>query len=134
MSIIEECYSLSIKSVNNEIAKNLISDRLRNSKKIEKNIQYQSKPDSVQEKFTLALLELSSESIGGSPSGFFSKQSDVNDMEECAEKNYLLALLALRSEMNEEGRIQAGKYLDRALAQSPNDPRIRTLALILQSI
>lgn len=134
MAILEECYSLSINYIDDDTAKMLIRDRLNNSRKLKQCNQYQNKPNSIQETFTSALLALSEESISNLTLDVFSKQSNVNDMEECAEKNYLLALLTLRSGMDDEGRIEATKYLEKAHNQSPNDPRIRTLELILQSI
>ena len=92
------------------------------------------KPFSEEEMFGDILLALSEETIGGVISSVFSKQAEVNAMPESAEKNYILALLALRSGMNDEGRIAAIDYLIKAHEDSPNDPRIRTLMLILQSV
>ena len=134
MNILKECYSISERMVSNEIAKDLIHSRNKNSEKNKCDNQLDVKPFSKEEIFGDVLLALSDETIGGSISSVFSKQAEVNTMPESAEKNYILALLALRSGMNDEGRIAAINYLIKAHEESPNDPRIRTLMLILQSI
>lgn len=134
MNILEECYSISERNVRSEIAKDLIHSRLVKSKKVTQNNPIAGKPFSNEEAFADALLALSNETINETSSSVFSKQAEVNAMVESAEKNYLLALLALRSGMNDEGRIAAIEYLLKAHNDSPNDPRIRTLMLILQSL
>lgn len=134
MNILKECYSISERMVSNENAKDLIHSRTVNSEKYKCDNQFDVKPFSEEEMFGDILLALSEETIGGVISSVFSKQAEVNAMPESAEKNYILALLALRSGMNDEGRIAAIDYLIKAHEDSPNDPRIRTLMLILQSV
>ena len=134
MNILEECYSISEQNVSSEIAKDLIHSRLVKSKTTTQNNPIAEKPFSNEEVFGDALLALSNETINEVSGNVFSKQADVNAMQESAEKNYLLALLALRSGMNDEGKVSAIEYLLKAHNDSPNDPRIRTLMLILQSL
>lgn len=134
MNILEECYSISEKYATNTDAKELLHERLIGSQKCKSKNPIESIPFSDEVTFDKALLLLSSESIYDNKTGTFSLQAEINSMSDCAEKNYLLALLALRSRMDDEGRIEAINYLNAAHNYSPNDPRIRTLELILQSI
>ena len=134
MNVLEECYSLSEKNVKNEVAKDLIHSRLVRSEVIKLNNPIAEKPFSNEEIFNHVLLALSDETIDSKANNVFLRQAEVNAMMASAEKNYILALLALRSGMNDEGRIAAIDYLIKAHDDSPNDPRIRTLMLILQSL
>ena len=134
MNILKECYLLSEKNVKSEVAKDLIHSRLVSSEKIKSKNPIDEKPFSNEEIFNNVLLALSDEAIDSTSNDVFPKLAEVNAMMESAEKNYILALLALRSGMNDKGRIAAIDYLIKAHDDSPNDPRIRTLMLILQSL
>ena len=134
MNILEECYTISEKSVNSDVARDLIHSRLKSSKEMNTKNQIADKPFSSEETFGNVLLALSEEPIDRISNDVFSKQVDVNEMPEGAAKYYLQALLTLRTGMNDEGRISAIDYLIKAHNYSPNDPRIKTLMLILQSL
>lgn len=55
----------------------------------------------------------------------------VSSLPPSAEKEYFLALMALRNGMNESQRTEALRHLSLALAESPNDPRYIALRYIL---
>ena len=133
MNILEECYSISERYAS-EDAKELLHERLINSRKVKQQNPINEIPFSNEVVFNDALLLLASEPIGAKSAGMFPNQMELDKMSDCAEKNYLLALLALRSGMDDEGRISAMNYLNKAHDYSPNDPRIRILESILQSI
>ena len=53
-------------------------------------------------------------------------------LRDSAEKEYIRALAALRSGRTESHRLEAMNRIRTALSQKPNDPRLITLALVLQ--
>ena len=76
--------------------------------------------------------QLSIEGLGSATGNDFPLSHVVSSIPDCAEKNYILALLELRKGTNETQRLSALQYLSSALSEEPNDPRFRTLAQILR--
>lgn len=134
MSALEECYYISEKYVKGKYSKEVIKTRLKRIKELNISNPHQSRPKSPEETFTKSLVYLAKEGLNSSPKSVFELQSEINEMSDCAEKNYLLALLELRAGRNDSGCANANKYLTKAISQSPNDPRIRMLATILESV
>lgn len=62
----------------------------------------------------------------------FACSHKVAQLPESGEKEYLLALIALRGGRNETQRLETARHIGAALSYSPNDPRYITLAAILQ--
>lgn len=59
---------------------------------------------------------------------------NINNLPNSAEKEYILALLALSNGTWETQRLSALSHLSVALSYSPNDPRFLTLASVLQDV
>lgn len=99
---LKECYDLAVQFEKHDTARDILREK---SKKID--IQKNGIP--IQAVCTETEMTLSS-----------------------AEKEYILALLALRNGTNETQRFKALKHIRTALSDSPNDPRYIALAAVLQ--
>lgn len=86
-------------------------------------------PGSDMQLYSEAMKELS---IGTTSNGEISPLYKLSNMSDCAEKEFLLALLSLKNRRTETQRLEALGHISRALQKAPNDPRYITLALILQ--
>jgi len=75
--------------------------------------------------------ELAMEGLDDRVNREFSQKHAVENMPDCAEKQYILALLELRNGTYETQRISALRYLKEALSKEPNDPRFIALAQVL---
>lgn len=135
--LLKECYELSERFETMDVAKNILREK---SKKINllKEPTSQSMVSnldkSYMQKVTDVIYELTMESFVGNETKDFKLNYVVNSLPMCAEKNYLLALLALRKGTSETQRLSALQYVSSALAESPNDPRYRALAQILKDV
>ena len=74
------------------------------------------------------------EGAAGTTSDSFRAQYEISSMPNCGDKEYLLAIMALRNGRSETQRLEALRHVSLALSYSPNDPRYIALAKILQQI
>lgn len=81
-----------------------------------------------------AIYALSLEGFAASENTGFKYAHKTNNLPFSAEKEYVLALLALRNGTNETQRLDALRHISVALSYSPNDPRYIALANVLQDI
>lgn len=78
------------------------------------------------------LYGLTLEGFAASDNTGFRYSHKIGSLPSSAEKEYILALLALRSGTNETQRLEALRHISIALRDSPNDPRYIALACILR--
>lgn len=78
-----------------------------------------------------ALLALTQDGYTASGDAGYLAEQWVSMLPDSAEKEYLLALLALREGRAESQRIEAMRHISRAMDLSPGDPRYLTLAEVL---
>lgn len=81
-----------------------------------------------------ALYGLTLEGFAASENTEFRYAHKINNLQNSAEKEYLLALLALRNGTNETQRLKALQHIMVAHSYSPNDPRYIALAHVLQDV
>ena len=81
-----------------------------------------------------AIYGLTLEGFAASGNTAFKYAHKINNLPSSAEKEYVLALLALRNRTDEEQRLYALRHISVALSYSPNDPRYIALANVLQDI
>lgn len=79
-----------------------------------------------------ALYRLSLEGFAASENTRFEYAHKINNLPSSGEKEYVLAVLALRNGTDETQRIEALRHISVALGYSPNDPRYIALASVLQ--
>ena len=132
---LKECYDYATQFENDETAKSILREK---SKKIgipenyiplQADVSYQ---ETTMQTLSEAIYELSLEGFAASESSEFRYSYKVNALPESAEKEFVLALLSLRTGTNETHRIEALRHVSAALRFSPNDPRFVALARILQ--
>lgn len=133
--LLKECYTLAAQYEVNSTAQEILRSRGR---KI--SIPHGYIPDSnnitlpysIQQAVSNVLYALTMEDAVGMASDSFRLQHEISAMPNCGDKEYLLALLALRNGRNESQRLEALRHISLALSYSPNDPRYIALADILQ--
>lgn len=131
--ILKELYLLSEQYEDSELVREILRTK-------EKKIKPASTSSSVcgivsnvtsdMQYFSTVISVLSME--GFTASGYHSEAIPITSMSESPEKEYLLALLALRNGKNETQRLEALRHVSSALASAPNDPRFQALAAVLQ--
>lgn len=133
--LLKECYDISERFESMEIPKMILREKSKNIEMI-KGITPQDSSyisnKSYMQSVSEVTYELSMEGLDTVATKDFSLSYVVSSIPECAEKNYILALLELRKGTNETHRLSALQYLSSALAEEPNDPRFRALAQILR--
>lgn len=133
--LIKECYEIAERFETMEISKMILREKSKNINLFE-GITPQdvsiSSSKSYMQSVSEVMYELSMEVFGGETTKDFPLSHVVSSIPECAEKNYILALLELRRGTNETQRLSALQYLLNALSEEPNDPRFRALAQILR--
>lgn len=133
--LLKECYELAERFEPMEIPKMVLREKSKNIKLLD-GITPQdasiSSSKSYMQSVSEVMHQLSMEGLGSDAVNDFSLSHVVSSIPDCAEKNYILALLELRRGTNETQRLSALQYLSSALSEEPNDPRFRTLAQILR--
>lgn len=80
------------------------------------------------------IYRLSLEGLAASESDGFKFAYKINNLPSSAEKEFVLALLALRNGTNETQRLDSLRHIRVALTYSPNDPRYIAFASVLQDV
>lgn len=133
--LLKECYEIAERYEPMEIPKMILREKSKNIKLLEEITPHDaslSSSKSYMQSVSEIMYELSMEGLGGETINDFPLSHVVSSIPECAEKNYILALLELRRGTNETQRLSALQYLSSALSEEPNDPRFRALAQILK--
>lgn len=128
---LKECYELMDSSAQSIEVRTLSRKRLSNLHEIGAGLPEEdtfSSIDSVQSSLSLIRTALASEDVKTSTSASFSQQTKINSLPESSEKNYLLALLALRGDTGNQGCLNALRFLERAIGEEPSNIIYRTLA------
>lgn len=134
---LKECYDLAAQFERLDIARDVLREK---SKKIDipKNyIPVQADATYTETEMQIiseALYGLSLEGFAASENSGFRYAHKINSLPSSAEKEYVLALLALRNGTNETQRLDALRHISVALDYSPNDPRYIALASVLQDV
>lgn len=134
---LKECYDLATQFEKLDTAKDVLRER---SKKIDIPKNYVPvQADAAYEETEMqivseAIYALTLEGFAASENIGFKYAHKINNLPSSAEKEYVMALLALRNGTNETQRLDALKHISVALSYSPNDPRYIALATVLQDI
>lgn len=134
---LKECYDLAVQFEKLDTAKDILREK---SKKI--NIPRNYIPPQADAAYEETEMQIVSEAMYGlSLEGFavsentgFKYAHKINSLSDSAEKEYVLALLALRTGTTETQRLKALRHISAALSYSPDDPRYIALANVLQDI
>lgn len=134
---LKECYDLATQFEKLDTAKDVLREK---SKKIDIPKNYI--PIQVDATYEETEMQIVSEAIYGltleefvaSESAEFKYAHKINNLPSSAEKEYVLALLALRSGTSEPQRINSLEHIRVALSYSPDDPRYIALASVLQDV
>lgn len=135
--LLKECYTLAAQYESNAAARDILRSRGRKISIPDGYIPDGSNitlPNSTQQAVSNVIYALTMEGAAGTASDSFREQHEISAMPNCGDKEYLLAILALRNGRNETQRLEAMRHVSLALSYSPNDPRYITLAEILQQI
>lgn len=133
--LLKECYTLAAQYEANSSARDILRSKGRKISIPDgyvpdsNNIEL---PYSTQKIVSDVLYALTMENAAAPATGSFGLQAAVSAMPNCGEKEYLLAILSLRSGRSESNRLEALRHISLALSQSINDPRYTALADILQ--
>lgn len=134
---LKECYELAAQFEKLDTAKDILREK---SKKIDIPKNYiPVQADATYEESEMqivseAMYSLTLEGFVASESAGFKYSHKINNLSSSADKEYLLALLALRNGTNETQRLDALRHISVALSYSPNDPRYIALADVLQNV
>lgn len=134
---LKECYELATQFEKLDTARNVLREK---SKKIDIPQNYVPvQADATYQETEMqivseAIYGLSLEGFAASENSGFKYAHKINNLPSSAEKEFVLALLALRSGTNETQRLEALRHISVALSYSPNDPRYIALASVLQDV
>ncbi len=135
---LKECYELAALYANDEMAKNVLHKKIKRIE-IPEDCYMSDQDDAVYHESEMqiisdAMYELALEgNVSSSDTGFKYKEK-IDSLPESGEKEYVLALLSLRKGTTESNRIEALEHLTAALSYAPNDPRLLTLARVLEEV
>ncbi len=135
--LLKECYTLAAQYEANSAARDILRSRGRKISIPDGYIPDGSNitlPTSTQQAVSNIIYALTMEGTAGTTSDSFRAQHEIFTMPNCGDKEYLLAIMALRNGRRETQRLEALRHVSLALSYSPNDPRYITLAEILQQI
>ena len=135
--LLKECYTLAAQYEANGAARDILRARGRKISIPDGYIPDGSNitlPNSTQQTVSNIIYALTMEGAAGITSDSFRAQHEISSMPNGGDKEYLLAILALRNGRSETQRLEALRHVSLALSYSPNDPRYKTLAEILQQI
>lgn len=128
-----ECYRLAAAAVPSEEARELICARLEQMKEPSFASRGGSRGKTIRQSMSEILCAFTLEAEG-EQGEVFPLQRQVNELPEGAEKEYFLALLALRKGRDMSRRREARRHITSALALAGGDPRYRILAEVLEEI
>lgn len=135
--LLKECYDLAMRFEELDTARGVIREK---SRKIAIPKNYIS--EQIDVAYSESDMQIISKVIYGlSLEGFSAVENtgvkyehEINKLPSSAEKEYVMALLALRSGTNETQRVNALRHIRAAYSYSPNDPRYIALASVLQDV
>ena len=128
---LKECYELIIDSADSNEVRALAKQRFDNLTAIGDgffDIDLTDTGNTVQSSISLIREALSIEEDNAPLNSGFSRQSEINALPESSEKQYVFALLSLRSNTGNFGCLNALRYLENAISQEPANIVYRTLA------
>lgn len=135
--ILKECYDLAVQYEQNVASQEILREK---SKRIDFPPNYVPAQVDVSHNVTEmevvseALYELTHEGYSVAENTGFRRSYNINNLPNSAEKEYMLALLALSNGTQETQRLSALSHISVALSYSPNDPRFLALASVLQDV
>lgn len=135
--LLKECYTLAAQYEASGAARDILRSRGRKISIPDGYIPDGSNitlPTSIQQTVSNIVYALTMEGATGTTTDSFGAQHEISSIPNCGDKEYLLAIMALRSGRSETQRLEALRHVSLALSYSPNDPRYITLAEILQQI
>lgn len=133
---LKECYELAVRFEKNDKAKDVIREKIKRLEDQKDNI-IQEYADTIHSEHEMEILSdiicvLASEDSTYSDNLEMMFSHKINSVPDSAEKEFVLALLSLRSGTNETQRLEAVRHLSAALNYSPDDPRFIALVTVLQ--
>ena len=131
--ILKELYALSEQYEESDLARDILRTKEKKIRPTEDSPSVcgsDADPATDMQYFSMVISALSMEGFAASSSR--SALIPVDHMSDGPEKEYLLALLALRNGKNETQRLEALRHVSAALASAPNDPRFQALAVVLR--
>lgn len=134
---LKECYDLAVQFEKLDTAKDILREKSKkidipkNYIAIQANAAYE---ESEMQIVSEAIYGLSLEGFAAPKNAEFKYAHKINNLPSSAEKEYVLALLALRNGTNETQRLDALRHITVALGYSPDDPRYIALASVLQDV
>jgi len=136
--LLKECYELAAQYEKVEAVRDILSEKAKGIKVPQNYISVQDY--TLHQKTEMQIISevmdrLAVEAaVGGNHIGMEDLYNKVNSLPGSAEKEFILALLALRNDINEAQRLDALRHTSNALSYLPGDPRYIALATILQEI
>lgn len=134
---LKECYELAAQFEKMDTARAILREKAKkinipkNYTPVQAGATYEETEMQI---ISEAIYELSLEGFAASENTGFKYAHKINSLQSSAEKEYVLALLALRNGTTETQRLDALKHISMALIYSPNDPRYIALASVLQDV
>ncbi len=135
--LFKECYDLATAFEKLDIAKDVLREK---SKRVNIPSNYIPSgedvylPETDMKIISDAIFELSLEGFTASGNKEFKNGHRISALPDSSEKEYVLALMALRSGTSESQRLEALRHLMAALDEVPDDPRYLALANILKDV
>lgn len=134
---LKECYDLAVQFEKYDTARDVLREKLKrigipeNYVPVQADVSYQETDMQI---VSEVIYGLTLEGFAASENTGFQYAHKIGALPGSAEKEYILALLALRNGTNETQRIDALRHISVALSYSPNDPRYIALASVLQDV
>lgn len=134
---LKECYDLATQFEKLDTAKEVLREKSKrinipkNYVPVQADVSYQETEMQI---VSEAIYGLTLEGVSASDNGGFRYSHKVDNLPSSAEKEFILALLSLRSGTNETQRLDALRHISVALSYSLDDPRYIALASVLQDV
>lgn len=133
--LLKECYELAANYEADSVARGILRSKGQKISILDGYIPDGNNitlPYSIQQTVSNVIYALTMEGRTAKDPNSFRSQHEISAMPNCGDKEYLLALLALRNGRSESQRLEALRHIRLALSYSLDDPRYRMLAEILQ--
>lgn len=132
---LKECYELAQQYEHLDIARDIIREKRKRVNLPNNYVPIQPNASYTETDMQIAsdvMYSLSLEGAGSSERNEFNNAHKVKNISNIAEREFLLALLALRKGTSETQRVEALRHLGIANSYSPNDIRYITLINIIR--
>ena len=132
---LKECYELAQQYEHLDIARDIIREKRKRVNLPNNHVPVQPNASYTETDMQIAsdvMYSLSLEGAGSSERNEFKNAHKVQNISNIAEREFLLALLALRKGTSETQRVEALRHLEIANSYSPNDLRYITLINIIR--